>query len=646
MSEDNGSKIEKEESEEKERKMIDSSYNLDMEIDSEERKEENSSFQKFRPSSQNQMIEIEPTKIGGILVNPELKDDLFNQIIKNYREYELEKEKNITVVVQAEKVLKKQITKYGNYDTASENSKNFENLSDTNENKNYINLENNIVFNELKDRYNTNRFYNPLIEEIDDDMNYPKENNNLNINYMNDLWDKARKFNNKTYNTAMNFFVKEIYRKEDDEKKNKNNNMIQLGSDDEEISLQNTINQAKIGSSDINEYKMDLISDEVKYFMRDVYNKRKRTYRLTFDKEGQVIQDFIELNPKSIQRIIQLMGYSNNDINYFDLMSIIDEKEKFILNRISQKQKVNEQDEYTQNHIFNQRKCLNIPNAKYILSGFSNNNEITIPSKSMKKISQMINSDPEEVSVLDTIGFSIVYIEVKKSTSSIGSNDGKASKSADTLSKKNNDDNKVNIKVNYNYTNDDNQDNNYNNIRRGIYCFYFRKKEPIRIREKSANKIRELIGDEECVLDQINYSKMSTEDEIELRKKHLIPKRKIFINFENLNENQSLNVNLMGKIREIPSIIYIVSGNSFPKTIILKSKSFNKIYNMIPRKDNEVIVLDLIPIILNNNNDRKLITSKKNPIGKYNSISQIEEVEDEDESIEKKSLMSSEKKKK
>ena len=48
----------------------------------------------------------------------------------------------------------------------------------------------------------------------------------------------------------------------------------------------------------------------------------------------------------------------------------------------------------------------------------------------------------------------------------------------------------------------------------------------------------------------------------------------------------------MGKIREIPSIIYIVSGNSFPKTIILKSKSFNKIYNMIPRKDNEVIVND------------------------------------------------------
>jgi len=149
-------------------------------------------------------------------------------------------------------------------------------------------------------------------------------------------------------------------------KKNKNNNMIQLGSDDEEISLQNTINQAKIGSSDINEYKMDLISDEVKYFMRDIYNKRKRTYRLTFEKEGQVIQDFIELNPKSIQRIIQLMGYSNNDINYFDLMSIIDEKEKFILNRISQKQKVNEQDEYTQNHIFNQRKCLNIPNANPI----------------------------------------------------------------------------------------------------------------------------------------------------------------------------------------------------------------------------------------------------------------------------------------
>ena len=111
MSEDNGFKNEKEESEEKERKMIDSSYNLDMEIDSEERKEENSSFQKFRPSSQNQMIEIEPTKLGGILVNPELKDDLFNQIIKNYREYELEKEKNITVVVQAEKILKKQITK-------------------------------------------------------------------------------------------------------------------------------------------------------------------------------------------------------------------------------------------------------------------------------------------------------------------------------------------------------------------------------------------------------------------------------------------------------------------------------------------------------------------------------------------------------
>ena len=47
----------------------------------------------------------------------------------------------------------------------------------------------------------------------------------------------------------------------------------------------------------------------------------------------------------------------------------------------------------------------------------------------------------------------------------------------------------------------------------------------------------------------------------------------------------------------------------------------------------------------NDEKERKLITNKKNPIGKYISISQIEEVENEDESIDKKSLISTGKKK-
>ena len=54
-------------------------------------------------------------------------------------------------------------------------------------------------------------------------MNYPKDNNNLIVNYMNNLWEKAKKF------------TKELLKKED-ERKNKNN-MIQSGSEIYENSL-------------------------------------------------------------------------------------------------------------------------------------------------------------------------------------------------------------------------------------------------------------------------------------------------------------------------------------------------------------------------------------------------------------------------
>ena len=76
-------------------------------------------------------------------------------------------------------------------------------------------------------------------------MNYPKDNNNLIVNYINNLWEMAKKF------------TKELLKKED-ERKNKNN-MIQSGSEIYENSLQNTINQEKIGTfDDINIYKMDI----------------------------------------------------------------------------------------------------------------------------------------------------------------------------------------------------------------------------------------------------------------------------------------------------------------------------------------------------------------------------------------------------
>ena len=101
-------------------------------------------------------------------------------------------------------------------------------------------------------------------------MNYPKDNNNLIVNYMNNLWEKAKKL------------TKELLKKED-ERKNKNN-MIQSGSEIYENSLQNTINQEKIGTfDDINIYKMEYMSDEEKNFInknRDIYNSGKRTYRL------------------------------------------------------------------------------------------------------------------------------------------------------------------------------------------------------------------------------------------------------------------------------------------------------------------------------------------------------------------------------
>ena len=130
----------------------------------------------------------------------------------------------------------------------------------------------NIIIDKLEERYNRSRYYNPsLIEEInDDDMNYPKDNNNLIVNYMNNLWEKTKKF------------TKELLKKED-ERKNKNN-MIQSGSEIYENSLQNTINQEKIGTfDDINIYKMEYMLDEEKNFInknRDIYNSGKRTYRL------------------------------------------------------------------------------------------------------------------------------------------------------------------------------------------------------------------------------------------------------------------------------------------------------------------------------------------------------------------------------
>ena len=89
----------------------------------------------------------------------------------------------------------------------------------------------NIIIDKLEERYNRSRYYNPsLIEEInDDDMNYPKDNNNLIVNYMNNLWENSKKLK------------KELLKKED-ERKNKNN-IIQSGSEIYENSLQNTINQ-------------------------------------------------------------------------------------------------------------------------------------------------------------------------------------------------------------------------------------------------------------------------------------------------------------------------------------------------------------------------------------------------------------------
>ncbi len=104
----------------------------DMEIDSDDQE---SSYSGFRASRSQQQLEIHPTNIGEILINPELEDGLFNNIIKDYREYEAEKEKNITIIVQAEKVMKKQITKYGADNTASDNSQNYENLNEGNQNK-------------------------------------------------------------------------------------------------------------------------------------------------------------------------------------------------------------------------------------------------------------------------------------------------------------------------------------------------------------------------------------------------------------------------------------------------------------------------------------------------------------------------------
>ena len=86
----------------------------------------------------------------------------------------------------------------------------------------------------MEERYNRNRYYNPsLIKEInDDDMNYPKDNNNLIVNYMNNLWEKAKKL------------TKELLKKED-ERKNKNN-MIQSGSEIYENSLKTQKKKKKL----------------------------------------------------------------------------------------------------------------------------------------------------------------------------------------------------------------------------------------------------------------------------------------------------------------------------------------------------------------------------------------------------------------
>ena len=347
-----------------------------------------------------------------------------------------------------------------------------------------------------------------------------------------------------------------------------------------------------------------------KYFNREIYNKGKRTYRIIFENNYQMIEDF---DSKSIQRIIQLMGCLNtSDLNYFDLMPIIDENDNILW--LFHIQKVNEQDEYTQNHILNQRKCLNNPNVKYIISGFSNyGKEIIIPSKSLKKISQMMIFEPEYISYLDTLGFIIVYKEEIKTKSSIESNDNISN--LENLIENNNNDNKGNNKTFNNYFINNNQDKKSNIIRKGIYSFYFSEK-PIRIIEKSSNKIRELIGDKICILDQINYTKMSKEDEIEFRKK--FTKNGNFNNLEKINEKQS---QLMKKIIELQSVNYIFSGNHFcfNQNISISSKSFQRIYKMISRKDKKVIVLNITPIILKHNNDRKLITKKNNQIGNINS---------------------------
>ncbi len=180
----------------------------DMEIDSDNQNNE-SSYTGYRPSRSQQQIDIQPTNIGEIITNPELEDGLFNNIIKNYREYEAEKEKNITIIVQAEKVMKKQITKYGADNTASDNSQNYENLNEGNQNK-YI--------EKLGEIYHMNRNYVPLIKEINDDNKFPIQNENFDVNYMNDLWDKAKK-NHNSYNQAMNIFGNEYMKKDEEEKK-------------------------------------------------------------------------------------------------------------------------------------------------------------------------------------------------------------------------------------------------------------------------------------------------------------------------------------------------------------------------------------------------------------------------------------------
>jgi hypothetical protein len=81
------------------------------------------------------------------------------------------------------------------------------------------------------------------------------------------------------------------------------------------------------------------MSDEEKNFInknRDIYNSGKRTYRIIIESNGKVIEVFIKLNPKSIQRIIHLMGSANEVILIFQkLIKYLNGKKQLYLQQIN-----------------------------------------------------------------------------------------------------------------------------------------------------------------------------------------------------------------------------------------------------------------------------------------------------------------------